>query len=135
MTTLYEKVGRRYKPARDDAAFDGLPNGTWLVTIADGRRSAQRMIDPRAGFETLGTIPEVTEWVVELLREWTRSRPARPLTAKEKRAWKAYTDIMGDDATLMIQREAAQTIANEVATRIARRANGETVAARDDDKF
>lgn len=34
--TLYEKVGRKYKPVQDTKACDGLTNGSWLITVQGG---------------------------------------------------------------------------------------------------
>jgi hypothetical protein len=122
MATLYEKVGRRYVPAHDSAAWDGLPNGAWVVTIEGGRRTAYRQIDVGRGIEAIAAITDLTEMMVPLLREYSATRPASPLTTKEKRAWKAYTDVMGEDATLMLERESAWGIAHAVARKVAERA-------------
>jgi hypothetical protein len=122
--TLYQKIGRRYHPVHDTEAFEGLPDGAWIVTIQGGRRTATRQLDVAAGFAAIAAIPDLTEMMVPLLREYSAARPARPLTPKEKRAWKAYTDIMGEDATLMLQRESAFGIAYKVAEAVAKRAAG-----------
>jgi hypothetical protein len=122
MATLYEKIGRRYVPVHDSAACDGLPNGAWVVTVEGGRRTASRQIDVGRGIEAIAAIPDLTEMMVPLLREYSATRPARPLTTKEKRAWKAYTDVMGEDSTLMMERGSAWEIAHEVARKVAERA-------------
>ncbi len=49
--TLYEKRGRRYFPVHDTNALDGLSNGHWMISIEDGSRSCQRVVEPDlAGF-------------------------------------------------------------------------------------
>lgn len=125
--TLYQKTGRRYHPVHDTEAYEGLPDGAWIVTVQGGRRTVSKMLDLDGGFEAIAAIPDLAEMMVPLLREYSATRPARALTAKEKRAWKAYTDIMGEDATLMLERESAWGIAHAVAQKVAERARGELV--------
>jgi hypothetical protein len=122
VATLYEKVGRRYVPVHDTAAYEGLPDGAWIVTVQGGRRTASKVLSMDGGFEAIAAIPDLTEMMVPLLREYSATRPARTLTAREKRAWKAYTDIMGEDSTLMLERESAWGIAHAVARKVAERA-------------
>ncbi len=60
----------------------------------------------------------LAELIRKELIEQSRCQPSsRPTTAKEKRAWKAYCEVMGKDATLSL---VAPSMA-EVASRVARR--------------
>ena len=120
MTTLYEKIGRRYHPVRDTDAYEGLPNGAYLVVISNGSRSTLRVVDLDAGLEALATVPQLTEWIAAELVEASRSQPrSRPATEKENRAWQAYCDVLGDDATLTMTRDSAWGVARKVAEKLA----------------
>ena len=48
MTTLYKKVGRRYRPVaqHDSAVMDGLPYGEHLISVRQGSESRRHHIDP-----------------------------------------------------------------------------------------
>jgi hypothetical protein len=123
MTTLYEKRGRRYYPVQDREATDGLPNGTWLVDVKDGRRACIKTVDRAEAIAKLAAVPRLTELIVSELQEWSRCRPAREPTAKEKKAWAAYCAVMGPDATLTMSRPSGWEVASRVARRLGEIAN------------
>ena len=50
MTTLYKKVGRRYRPVAEHEEWDSYPEGAHLVVCRPGSRLSRFDIDPdRAG--------------------------------------------------------------------------------------
>jgi len=103
MTTLYEKRAGRYYPVRDTAACDGLGLGSHVVTVmktADGctLTSYRGPIIP-AFASVLAAVPFAREAMMSAMNAANRvERPARrPMTAKQRRAWKAYQAVMAED--------------------------------------
>ena len=112
MTTLYTKRGRRYHPVGEysNEAVDMLPYGHHLITVSPGRRLATYQVNPdHAGL--LVAIQQHEKVLVAAIQEASSRRiEARTVTAKERRAIKAYYDIMGPDGMLMITRSNALNI-------------------------
>ena len=102
-------------------ALDGLPNGDWLVTVEDGRRTCRRVIDPKPGMEMLAACVHLSDWLVDALSEVSRSKPSetrRPLTAKERKAFKAYCDVLGTEAVLWLERPSLVEIAERAVAKV-----------------
>lgn len=108
MTTLYEKQGRRYVPVSDMDACNGLPNGAWLVVVADGCTSVRRLVEPdHAGFEAAALRAE--EAMLSALRKASETEPRDgPLCGKAKRAYEAWKAIMGEDVFWLTRRSARE---------------------------
>jgi hypothetical protein len=116
LTTLYAKRGHRYYPVHDTEAFNGLPNGSWLVVVRNGCRSIRRAVDDEAALERLAASVHLADRIAIAIVEHSRSEPAkRPLTAREKRAFKAWQDVMGEGAYLTMTRPSAREIGERVA--------------------
>lgn len=100
MTTLYEKVGRRYKPVCDTNAWDGLSNGTWLVVVGSGMRSAVRVPEGITDAEAALQVA-LKKFGDCLLDELATANALRapsskePLTKREQKAYKAFLDTLG----------------------------------------
>lgn len=109
LTTLYEKVGRRYVPVRDTEAYNGLGRGSWLVIVDRGVTSVRRLVHPdHAGFLAAARVAE--DAMLEALRRASEARPRQErLNARERRAFEAWKAIMGEEI-LWLQRESAQAI-------------------------
>ena len=111
MGTLYEKIGRRYKPVSDDKAIDGLRDGAWLVIIEGGRTRIRRLLEP--DFAALyAAAMSMEDSMIDAMRKQSEQRPfsgSRTITSKEKRAFAAYKEICGADS-LMLQRASLQEI-------------------------
>jgi hypothetical protein len=110
--TLYEKRGRRYFPVRDDRAYEGLANGSWLVLVEGGRRTTVKVVDPEPTLEQLAATEHLAEMLTEELRkssayEFTSGGTGRPLSAKERRAVAAYREVMGREASIWMRKPAA----------------------------
>lgn len=104
MTTLYEKRGRRYYPVRETEALDGLGEGSWVVTVQKDNGSTltsiQRAIEP-AYVEVLAAVAILSRAMSEAMRKACQLSPkSESLTKKEKEAYKAFCDIMGENALM-----------------------------------
>lgn len=118
---LYEKRGRRYVPVADTEVYHALHNGTWLIEVEDGCRKTLRVLDPAIPAEALALVPKLGDVIAGVIQEHYRHRPEkRPLTAKERRAYKAYCDVMGEDATLVLENPSAFEVGQMVATALAK---------------
>lgn len=98
MTTLYKKVGRRYKPAAEHEEWDSYPEGAHLVVCSPGSTLRRFNVDPdRAGL--LAAAEPLRAQIRALVVEKQRMRPARaPVTQKQADAWHAFERAMGNDA-------------------------------------
>ena len=98
MTTLYKKVGRRYKPVAEHEEWDSYPEGAHLVVCRPGSTMRRFDIDPdRAGF--LAAAEPLREQIRALVVELHRMRPTRrPVTMQQAAAWRRFQKAMGNDA-------------------------------------
>ena len=80
MTTLYKKVGRRYKPVAEHEEWDSYPAGAHLVVCSPGSTMRRFSIDPdRAGL--LAAAELLRAEIRALVMERHRMRPTRrPVT-------------------------------------------------------
>ncbi len=98
MTTLYEKVGRRYKPVSETCAWDAWPQGAHLVVVEPGTRSARYNVEPDHA-AILAAAGPLRQKIIDLVRDKLHARPSRPLaTQKQINAWNAFKAAMGNDA-------------------------------------
>ena len=117
VVTLYEKKGRRYHPVHDDRALEGLPNGCWFVVVDKGRMSVRRAVDDQGLLAKLAATDRLKETTLPLLREASQIQPGRgdrPLTEKEKRAYKAFEAIAGKQAVCWWHYRSLNDIAERV---------------------
>jgi hypothetical protein len=98
MTTLYKKVGRRYKPVAEHEEWDSYPEGAHLVVCRPGSTMRRFRIDPdRAGL--LAAAEPLRDQIRALVVELHRMRPTRrPVTQAQADAWHAFERAMGNDA-------------------------------------
>lgn len=98
MTTLYKKVGRRYKPCAEHEEWDSYPEGAHLVVCRPGSTMRRFDIDPdRAGL--LAAAEPLRDQIRALVVELHRMRPTRrPVTQAQADAWHAFERAMGGDA-------------------------------------
>jgi len=103
MTTLYKKVGRRYKPVAEHEEWDSYPEGAHLVVCRPGSTMRRFDIDPdRAGLLAAAEPlrEQIRALVVELHK--MRMRPTkRPLTLKQRQAWETFKGVMGQDGYIL----------------------------------
>lgn len=112
MSTLYVKRGRRYHPVGeyDNEALDMLPYGSHLVAVFPGKRIVTYQVNPdHAGLLT--ALQEHEKTLVSAIQTASaRHIEHRSGSARERRAIKAYQDIMGPDGMLIIARPAALNV-------------------------
>ena len=103
MTTLYKKVGKRYKPVAEHEEWDSYPEGAHLVVCRPGSTMRRFDIDPdRAGL--LAAAEPLREQIRALVVELHRMRmlpTKRPITLKQRQAWETFKGVMGQDGYLL----------------------------------
>ena len=97
MTTLYKKVGRRYKPVAEHEEWDSYPEGAHLVMCRPGGTLRRFNVDPdRAGL--LAAAEPLRDQIRALMMELHRMRPTRrPVTLAQRAAWRRFQKAMGGD--------------------------------------
>ncbi|HML83328.1 MAG TPA: hypothetical protein PKE37_16360 [Thiomonas arsenitoxydans] len=97
MTTLYKKVGRRYKPVAEHEEWDSYPAGAHLVICSPGSTLRRFGIEPdRAGL--LAAAEPMREQIKDLVVELHKMRPTRrPVTMQQAAAWRRFQKAMGGD--------------------------------------
>lgn len=98
MTTLYKKVGRRYRPVAEHEEWDSYPAGAHLVVCQPGSTMRRFSIDPdHAGL--LAAAEPLRAEIRALVAELHRMRPTRRLvTMQQAAAWRRFQQAMGNDA-------------------------------------
>ncbi len=98
MTTLYKKVGRRYKPVAEHEEWDSYPEGAHLVVCSPGSTLRRFNVDPdRAGL--LAAAEPLRDQIRTLVMDLHKMRPTRrPVTMQQAAAWRRFQKAMGNDA-------------------------------------
>lgn len=102
MTTLYEKVGNRYRPVREERMWGSWPRGFHLVYAdPEGGKSYRFNIDPdRVGL--IAAAKEREGALRQALNEALAMRPTRrPVTERQAKAWNAFKLAMGADGYIV----------------------------------
>ena len=73
---LYKKVGRKYIPASDICAYDGLREGWWLVKVSSGSTSIRSCVYP-AKAELQAAIKDKEDQLVDIIRKASEARPKK----------------------------------------------------------
>jgi len=102
LTTIYKKIGRRYHPIGeyDREALDMLPYGSHLVTVSPGVKSVRYRVDPDHA-AVLAVLQEHRDELVKVVAQAGQKRSFNLLTEREKRAYKAWHSIMGEELLLL----------------------------------
>lgn len=129
MTTLYEKIGRRYHPVRDTDAYVGLPNGTWIVVVERGMTSCRRAVDGISDQEAalLSALRKFEEILAAEIQAASSLRPPqKELSAREKRAYAAFFDVMAghEPGTIVFERDSCGGMAERAVERFRGRVEG-----------
>ena len=97
MTTLYKKVGRRYRPVAEHEEWDSYPEGAHLVVCRPGSTMRRFDIDPdRAGL--LAAAEPLRDQIRARVVELHRMRPTRrPVTMQQAAAWRRFQQAMGGE--------------------------------------
>lgn len=101
MTTLYKKVGRRYKPVAEysNEVVDSFPKGTHLVMCYPGGQSRRYNIDPAyAPMIAAGRVAEdaISKSIMEASALRVPKRD-QPLTPRQLKAWQALSQEFGQE--------------------------------------
>jgi hypothetical protein len=87
---LYKKVGRKYIPASDIWAYEGLREGWWLVKVAPGSTSIRQQVYPYKA-EITAAAREKEDQLVDIIRKASEARPSQnPLTPEALADWQAF---------------------------------------------
>ena len=97
MTTLYKKVGKRYRPVAEHEEWDSYPEGAHLVVCSPGSTLRRFDIDPdRAGL--LAAAEPLRAQIRALVMDLHKMRPTRrPVTMQQAAAWRRFQAAMGGD--------------------------------------
>ena len=107
MTAIYKKKGRRYVEigVYDEESLY-YPHGATLVWARPGSRLTRYGIEP-ANAALLAAAEKVRDAMEDAMRKASVMKPTgidrTPLTAKQKKAWAAYTAIAGDRSSLWLE--------------------------------
>jgi len=87
---LYRKVGKKFVPANDPYAYDGLRNGFWLIQVKDGSTSIRQEIYPdKASLHAAARLME--DKLVQIICGACEARPNKTeLSPEEKKDWEAF---------------------------------------------
>ena len=93
---LYRKVGKKFVPANDPYAYDGLRNGFWLIQVKDGSTSIRQEIYPdKASLHAAARLME--DKLVQIICGACEARPNETeLSPEEKKDWDAFIKKHGD---------------------------------------
>ena len=99
---LYKKVGRKYVPASDAYAYDGLREGWWLVKVSPGCTSIRQNLYPHKA-EIEAAAKDKEEDIMEIIREASEAKPKEGVRlSEEARAdWNALIDKHGKEFSVI----------------------------------
>lgn len=97
--TLYRKQGRRYIPERTLGAYDGLPEGHYLIYVKPGSTSIRYTKDPDYA-ALLAAAEEMEAPMLDAMFAASKLRPGSVKhTPKQHKAYLAYIESLGKTAT------------------------------------
>lgn len=87
---LYRKVGKKFVPANDPYAYDGLRNGFWLIQVKDGSTSIRQEIYPdKAPLHAAARLME--DKLIQIICGACEARPNKTeLSPEEKKDWEVF---------------------------------------------
>jgi len=93
---LYRKVGKKFIPANDPYAYDGLREGFWLIHIKEGCTSIRQQIHPEKSAITAAA-RLMENKLIDIIRKACEARPAKiTLSPEEKKDWDKFVAKHGD---------------------------------------
>lgn len=95
---LYKKVGRKYIPANDPWAYNGLREGWWLVKVASGSTSIRQCVSP-ARAELQAAINDKKDEIVKVILKASEARPKSgiPISEQALKDWGWFISKHGDE--------------------------------------
>jgi hypothetical protein len=99
---LYKRVGRKYVPANDVCAYDGLREGWWLVKVAPGSTSIRQCVFPHNA-EIQAAAQDKEEELIDIIRAASQAKPKQGVALSEAAhaAWKELISKHGDEFSTM----------------------------------
>lgn len=114
MSTLYRKIGRRYEPAHDSEAYNGLSNGCWLVQVDSGCTSIKKAVDPNFAAMQFAAMM-MSNKICKYLSDVSSARPkTMPYTKKQKEIFKLMQDLPDEDRLLYWEYDSLQGMADNI---------------------
>lgn len=93
---LYRKVGKKYVPASDPWAYNGLRDGWWLVKVHEGVSIRLCLFPAKA--ELQAAIRDKEDKLVEIIRQASEARPQRrPLSDQARKDWDWFISRNGKE--------------------------------------
>ena len=95
--TLYEKIGRKYKPVQeyDSRVMDSLPAGFHLIFVQPGSKSYKFNVEPD-NVELMAAARVMEEGMLTALQDESVFKPTKKLTSKQLEAYEAFNKAMGN---------------------------------------
>ena len=94
---LYRKVGRKYIPANDNYALDGLREGWWLVKVSPGSTSIRQQVYPSKA-EIAAAAKDKEDELLQIIREASEAKPAKiPISPEALTDWQAFIARHGNE--------------------------------------
>lgn len=118
MSTLYKKIGRKYIPVSDSEAYEGLPNGCWLVIVENGSTRTKKCVNPANAALEFAALLKSTK-IVDYLFEASKARPPSiPLTKKQQKLFKEIQNLPPKDQLLHWQYDSLHTMAEKILEKV-----------------
>jgi len=93
----YVKKGNKYVLVNDPYAYDGLAPGAWLVVVDGNCTSVKKAVNPKF-IELDAALKYLETGLCNALLKASEMRPKTiRITEKERRAWREFRRIMGED--------------------------------------
>lgn len=98
-------------PYRDPSAYEGLPEGAWLVIVKPGSTTARHLLKP-AFADVEAALEVFADDAMKVMHKAGELRRSRIVTmsAKERKAWAAFKKTMGADMPTSFEYASLQEI-------------------------
>lgn len=95
---LFRKEGKRYIPANDVWALDGLSEGWWLIKVESGSKTIRSIVYPEKA-ELLAAARDKEEELIKIIRQASEAKPKEgvPMSEELHNDWKALVAKHGDE--------------------------------------
>lgn len=126
MSTLYQKVGRRYVALSvyDPMALDSMPIGSHLVTVTPGVKFTRFSVEPNHA-ALLAALDLHRDALADVLRKAVQAEPTTAQRGKRLKAWEAYKAALDEeDPVLTLSRKSAADVVDALHRSILERCVG-----------
>lgn len=95
---LYKKEGRKYVPANDPWALDGLSEGWWLVKVESGCKTIRSIVYPEKA-EITAAAKDKEDQLIKIIREASEAKPKEgvPMSEQARKDWELFIDKHGKE--------------------------------------